>query len=83
MLIKTLVIVAFLGIIFSLGSALFHLTKHKGEESSQKTVKALTFRISLSVLLFIFVAIALATGLVQPTGIGAKIHSQPTETKIN
>lgn len=83
MLIKTLVIIAFITIVFSLGSALFHLTKHKGEESSQKTLKALTFRIGLSVLLFIFVVIAIATGIVKPTGLGTKIYSQQTESKSN
>jgi uncharacterized membrane protein len=76
MLIKTLIIVAFIAIIVSLGSALFHLVKHKDAENSQKTVKALTFRIGLSVALFIFVIIAMATGLVQPTGLGARIAAQ-------
>lgn len=80
MLIKTLVIVAFIAIIASLGSALFHLVKHKEEAHSQKTLKALTFRIGLSVLLFIFVVIALATGLVQPTGLGARMHQSTPQT---
>ncbi len=76
MFIKTLIIAAFLAIIASLGSALFHLVKHKDAAHSQKTVKALTFRIGLSVVLFIFVVIAIATGLVQPTGLGARIAMQ-------
>jgi uncharacterized membrane protein len=76
MLIKTLIIVAFIAIIVSLGSALFHLVKHKDTENSQKTVKALTFRIGLSVVLFIFVVIAIATGLIQPTGLGARMAAQ-------
>lgn len=80
MLIKTLVIVAFIAIIVSLGSALFHLVKHKDTENSQKTLKALTFRIGLSMVLFIFVVIAIATGLVVPTGLGAKIHAPNAPT---
>ncbi len=78
MLIKTLIVIAFVAIIASLGSALFHLVKHKDPVNSQKTLKALTFRIGLSVVLFIFVVIAMATGLVEPTGLGARIaaHSQ-------
>ncbi len=75
MLIKTLIIIAFLAIIASLGSALFNLVKHKDLADSQKTLKALTFRIFLSVTLFIFIVIAIATGLVQPTGLGTKIHA--------
>ncbi len=81
MLIKTLIIVAFIAIIVSLGSALFHLVKHKDAEHSQKTVKALTFRIGLSVVLFIFVIIAMATGLVQPTGLGVRMAMQNAQSQ--
>ncbi|MFZ2727327.1 MAG: twin transmembrane helix small protein [Methylococcaceae bacterium] len=73
MIIKSIVIIAFILILVSLGSALFHLIKHKNEEDSTKTVKALTFRIGLSIVLFIFVFIMFATGLVKPHGIGARI----------
>ncbi len=51
---KTFVIIAFVAIIVSLGNALFHLVKHKDQESSQKALKALTFRIGLSIALLIF-----------------------------
>ncbi len=74
MLIKTLVIVAFVAIVASLGSALFQLVKHKDHANSEKTLKALTLRIGLSIALFIFVVIAVATGLIEPTGLGTKIH---------
>lgn len=77
MIIKSIVIIAFILIIISLGSALFHLVKHKDQEHSEKTAKALTFRIAISLVLFIFVFIALATGLVSPHGIGARIHQAP------
>jgi len=72
MFIKTLFIIAFLLIIISLGSALFHLVNHQGEQESQKTLKALTIRIGLSVALFIMLFVAVATGLVTPHGIGTK-----------
>jgi hypothetical protein len=75
MFIKTLIIIAFLAIIASLGSALFHLVKHKDQTHSEKTVKALTFRIGLSVVLFILVVILMASGVVEPTGIGSRIHA--------
>ena len=81
MIIKSVVIIAFILIIISLGSALFHLVKHKTEEQSEKTVKALTFRITLSILLFIFVFIAVATGIFKPHGLGVKMHMQkPAQT---
>jgi uncharacterized membrane protein YidH (DUF202 family) len=76
MIIKTIVIIAFTLIIISLGSALFHLVKHRKQEQSEKTVKALTFRITLSLLLFIFLFIAFATGLLKPHGLGVQMHMQ-------
>lgn len=76
-MLKLFLISVFLAIIFSLGSALYHLIKHKGEGSSQKTVKALTLRIGLSVALFILVFILVATGVIQPHGIGSRIHPLP------
>lgn len=76
MIIKSIVIIAFILIIISLGSALFHLVKYKNQEQSEKTVKALTFRITLSILLFIFLFIAFATGIIKPHGLGAQMHSQ-------
>ena len=76
MIIKSIVIIAFILIIISLGSALFHLVSRKNQEQSEKTVKALTFRIALSILLFIFVFIAVATGVFKPHGLGVKMQMQ-------
>lgn len=76
MIIKSVVIIAFILIIISLGSALFHLVNRKTLEQSEKTVKALTFRITLSILLFIFVFIAVATGIFKPHGLGVKMLMQ-------
>ncbi|MDO9212638.1 MAG: twin transmembrane helix small protein [Methylococcales bacterium] len=79
-MIKIIVILAFILIIISLGSALFHLIRPKSEEESEKTVKALTFRIVLSLVLFIFVFIMVATGLYKPQGIGAGMLMQKPVT---
>ena len=81
MIIKILIGIAFIGIILSLGSALFHLVK-RTEENSTKTVKALTVRITLSVLLFIFIFIAVVTGLIEPHGIGARLHNKTNQEEI-
>lgn len=81
MIIKSIVIIAFILIIISLGSALFHLVNRKTQESSEKTVKALTFRITLSILLFIFLFIAIATGAFKPHGLGMQMHmKKPVQT---
>lgn len=57
-----------LGIVFSLGSALFHLMKDKGD--SKKMVRALTVRVALSVALFLALMAGWAAGLIQPLGAG-------------
>ena len=82
MLMKILVIVVFIAIVVSLGSALFHLVKRKDNDESGKTAKALTVRIGLSLLLFILLFIAFATGLFQPTGIGARIQQSHYENSL-
>ncbi|MBC3882402.1 twin transmembrane helix small protein [Undibacterium sp. LX40W] len=64
---KILVGIAFLLIFFSLGSALIYMMKDKGR--SNRTVKALAFRVGFSVCLFLLILIANHYGLVQPTGI--------------
>jgi small neutral amino acid transporter SnatA (MarC family) len=67
MLTKIIVVLFLFAIIGSLGSGLYYLVKDKG--SSDRTVRALTVRISLSVLLFILLMLAYATGLLQPHGV--------------
>lgn len=57
-----------LGILLSLGSALFHLMTDKGD--SKKMVRALTVRVGLSVGLFLVLMAAWAAGLIQPLGAG-------------
>ncbi len=73
-MIKIIVIACFLLIIASLGTALYNLIVRKPEEHSKQAVHALTVRIGLSLLLFIFVFIAFRSGLIAPHGIGANIE---------
>ena len=67
MLIKFLIVVAMAGIIASLASSLFYLAKD--EKDSKRMVRALTVRISLSVILFLLLFLAYFTGLIQPHGL--------------
>lgn len=82
MSIKLIFLIVFLFVIASLASALYHMVKNKDQEQSAKTAKSLTYRIALSLVLFIMLYIAFASGMIKPEGIGAKIkmHKQQTVT---
>ena len=68
MIFKIIIIVLLLTVLVSLGSALYHLVTNK-EENSDKLVKSLTWRIGLSVGIFILLLIGQAIGLIQPHGL--------------
>lgn len=65
MLVKVIIII-FLGVIlFSLGSALYYLVRErKGDD--ERVVEALTWRIGLSLVLFILLFIAYFLGWITP-----------------
>ncbi|MEO7773759.1 MAG: twin transmembrane helix small protein [Steroidobacteraceae bacterium] len=67
-LIRMAVLIILAAIVFSLGSALFALSKSEGDSS--KLVRALTWRVGLSVALFALLMVAWKLGLVTPHGIG-------------
>lgn len=61
MLFKIIIVLALLFIIGSLFSALYFLAKDKS--GGERTVKALTLRIGLSITLFVFLLLAYYFGL--------------------
>ncbi len=66
-LIRIFVFIALIGVVVSLGSALFHLSS-PGRDP-KKMVRALTWRISLSVVLFLLLMLAWYFGLISPHGL--------------
>ena len=66
-LVKLIVILMLVAIIVSLGSALYQLARGSGD--SGKMLRALTWRISLSVALFILLMVAYSLGLLHPHAI--------------
>ncbi len=62
-----LVLLAFLGIVASLVSAGVYLMKDRGQTS--RMAQALTIRIGLSILLFLFMLLAWRLGWITATGI--------------
>ena len=72
MLIKVLAVSVLALILISLASGMVYLVKDKGQ--TDRTVKALTIRIALSVSLFALLMLAVATGHLQPHGIYPANH---------
>jgi hypothetical protein len=62
--IKVGIVLTLLAIIASLGSGLFFLINDRSH--SRRMLTALTFRIALSVALFLLILLGLATGVLQP-----------------
>ena len=66
-IIRLLIFAALLGIVVSLGSALFHLSRKGGD--SNKLARDLTIRVGLSVALFLLLMLAWHLGLIKPHGL--------------
>ena len=64
LIIKAIIILFLLLIFFSLGSALYYLVTDRGQ--SDRVVKALTWRIALSLVLFALLIIAYGCGWIVP-----------------
>jgi len=61
---RIIIILAFIGIIFALGSALVFLVRDRG--TTNRTVNALTVRVGLSVALFLFILFSYWMGWIEP-----------------
>lgn len=73
-LFRIVVVAALALIVFNLGKALFHLSSARDPgdtERSRKLLRALTWRISLSILLFVAILFAWWQGWIQPHGVGS------------
>ena len=64
---KLAVAAIFIGVLISLGSGLFFLVKDKGR--SERTVRALTVRVGISIGLLCLLVLLWALGLIQPHGV--------------
>ncbi|MDR3491072.1 MAG: twin transmembrane helix small protein [Gammaproteobacteria bacterium] len=67
MLIKSVIFALILVILFCLGSGLFYLVKAK--DDSTHVVTALTWRIGLSIALFVLLLVAFSLGWIKPHGL--------------
>lgn len=67
MLAKLVVVAIFIGVLASLASALLYLVKDRGH--SERTVRALTMRVGVSIGLLVLLVVLWALGFIQPHGI--------------
>jgi hypothetical protein len=68
MLTTIVIVILFAAIIYNLGAGLYFMMTDRGR--TDRTVRALTRRIGLSVLLIILVIVGILAGLIKPHGIG-------------
>ena len=76
MLLKLFILLALIAILGSLASGMFFLVKDKGQ--TERTAKALTVRIGLSVALFAILMLSIAMGWIQPHGVYPEPTAQQT-----
>lgn len=77
MLPKLLIVLAMLAIAYTLGSSFWFLIRDKGEGTA--TVRRLTWRVGLSLLLFMMILLALAAGWVKPSSPGPIHYPVPEQ----
>jgi succinate dehydrogenase/fumarate reductase cytochrome b subunit len=68
MAVKLLIVAFMIVIVYNLGAGLFYMMTDKGK--SDRTVRALTWRIGLSVFLILLVILGIATGVIKPHDLG-------------
>ena len=64
---KLLIIAFVIVILWNLGAGLYYMMVDKGK--TDRTVKSLSWRIGLSVLLIVLIVIGIFTGVIKPHGI--------------
>lgn len=64
---KILIVAFLIAIVWNLGAGMFYMMTDKGD--SDRTLKALTKRIALSVVLIVLIIIGMLTGYIQPHGL--------------
>lgn len=76
MWIKIIVLVAMAAVLVNLFIALFHLSRG-GQGDARKTLRALTWRLGLSIALFLLLYLAAVMGWVSPHGLPDTTGSAP------
>ena len=67
LIVKIIIVILLFLIVLSLAAGMFSLVKDGGK--STRTARFLTFRIALSIITFVFIALAFFMGWIQPHGV--------------
>ena len=65
---RLIIILFLIVIVYNLGAGLYYMMTDKGK--TDRTVRALTWRIGLSVFLILLIIVGILTGVIQPHGLG-------------
>jgi len=65
---RLIIILFLIVIVYNLGAGLYYMMTDRGK--TDRTVKALTWRIGLSVFLILLIIAGIFTGVIQPHGLG-------------
>lgn len=71
-MLKAFVVLMLLAILGSLGSALMFLLRKKEHHDNRRMVRALTWRIGLSITLFLLLMAGFYFGIISPTGLSPR-----------
>ena len=80
MWVKIIVVVAMLAVLFSLFRALSHLVRGGDKASSEKVLRALVWRLALSIAIIVGLYAASFFGLIAPHGLPKPAAGQTTST---
>lgn len=80
MWIKIIVLVAMLAVLFSLFKALSHLVRGGDKASSEKVLRALVWRLALSIAIIVGLYAASFFGLIAPHGLPKRTAGQAVST---
>ncbi|MGK7295219.1 MAG: twin transmembrane helix small protein [Candidatus Wenzhouxiangella sp. M2_3B_020] len=78
MLVKIIIVVFMLAILYSLASSFYFLVHDKGE--GDRTVRRLSWRIGLSLLLVLLLFAGFKLGIIEPRGVNPVTYPAPQDS---
>lgn len=77
MIVKIFIVGFIVAILYSLASSFYFLVRDKGE--GDRTVRRLSWRIGLSLLLVVLLYIGFELGIIEPRGVNPVVYPSPSD----